>query len=283
MLPQLSDQQFKLFQALISGLAGIQMNETKNALIAGRLAKRLQYYELKSFEDYYRLVEAPGSPERQVFVDLLTTNETHFFREEAHFSFLRDRVLPGWNPARPLRIWSAACSSGQEAYSIAMVLAASNIKAWEIRASDISGAALDRAVNGVYPLDAAEAIPPEYLKQFCLKGTAENENYFKIRDEIQHRVRFLQINLNEALPDSARFHQIWLRNTMIYFNQATRAAIVNRLLDVLEPGGFFITGHSEQVREATTRLEAVQPAVYRKVQEPYARHKIPVGESKNEQ
>ena len=211
------------------------------------------------------IVAAADSPERQVLVDLLTTNETFFFREQAHFDFLRDRIAPHARELPVFRVWSAACSSGEEPYSIAMTLAAAGIERREILASDISRRILDEAAQGVYQLSAAQKIPPAYLREYCWKGRDANADWFKVGKEVRRNVQFRQINLDKSLAGVGKFHMVWLRNAMIYFNDETRRQIVDRVVDQLESRGYFFCGHSETLNRITNRLKMVQPAVYRKI------------------
>lgn len=264
MNPVLSDQELRLFQTLIYDQAGIYMNDNKRALISGRLFKRLRHHGLNSFRDYYRLATEPGSPELQLLVDLLTTNETYFFLEPSHFEYLKT-VVADWPASQSLRVWSAACSSGEEPYSIAMVLAEARVPRRELLASDINQTILDRAARGVYPLRAAEKIPRPYLLKYCWKGKGDNAGFFRMGQELRRGLTFARVNLDRPFPELGRFHMIWLRNAMIYFNNETRRAIVDRIADALEPEGYFFIGHSETLHRITDRMRVVQPAVYRKI------------------
>ena len=169
----ITDREFHDLRAWIHRQAGIHLSDQKKALVRGRLAARLRRFSLSSYGDYFRLLASgDDAQERQVAIDLLTTNETHFFREPAHFEFLRERIAPGATPARPLRVWSAACSSGEEPYSIAMTLASALPDGtWEVFASDLSSRILERARAGQYPLSRARSIPAHHLREHCLKGT----------------------------------------------------------------------------------------------------------------
>ena len=202
--------------------------------------------------------------EVQVMVDLLTTNETYFFREPNHFDFLPKEIVPRCNNRSPLRVWSAASSSGEEAYSIAMLLAETLGGApWEIVGSDICTRVLARAVTGHYGLARTEGIPPDYMRKYCLKGVRSQAGTFLIAPELRQRTRFLQINL--MLPvDTAigEFDVIFLRNVMIYFDAETKRQVVARLVEQLHPGGYFIVGHSESLNGLTDTLRAIKPTIY---------------------
>jgi chemotaxis protein methyltransferase CheR len=260
----LSDGEFVRFRQMIHRIAGISLSPSKKALVAGRLAKRLKHHGLASYQDYFQLIHQ-RQEEMQVAVDLLTTNETHFFREPKHFDFLRRQVLPQHAADRPLRLWSAASSSGQEAYSLAMLLAdVMGEAAWEVFGSDISTKVLEKARAALYPLEQASEISAAYLKAYCLKGIGSQSGSFTLDPALRRRVRFQQINLNEKLPAVGEFDVILLRNVMIYFEAATKQQVVTRLLERLRPGGYFLIGHSESLNGLAHGLTAVQPSVYRK-------------------
>ncbi|HWR76873.1 MAG TPA: protein-glutamate O-methyltransferase CheR [Thiobacillus sp.] len=260
----LNDRDFASFQQMIFSIAGISMTPAKKALVAGRLAKRLKHHGLDSYGAYFQLLSR-HQDEVQVAVDLLTTNETFFFREPKHFDFLRDRILPGHPPGRPFRVWSAASSSGEEAYTLAMVLAERlGEAAWEILGSDICTRVLAKARTGLYPMERTRGIPAASLRAYCLKGVGSQEGCFMIDPVLRRRVSFAQINLNERLPEVGEFDVIFLRNVMIYFQAETKRQVVARLLAKLRPGGFFIVGHSESLNGLTQGLETVAPSIYRK-------------------
>lgn len=263
---ELSDKEFGQFQTMIYEIAGISMSSAKKPLVSGRLAKRVRHHGFESYDEYFRLLTKNGGDgELQMAIDLLTTNETYFFREPKHFAFMREKILPSRKPDRPFRLWSAASSSGEEPYSLAMLLSDVLGEApWEILASDLSTKVLDKARAGVYPLERAEGIPKNYLTRFCLKGTGSQTGKFMIARELRNRVQFRQINLNESLPKVGEFDVIFLRNVMIYFNQETKRQVVARLTPLLAPGGYLIIGHSESLNGVTDVFKAVMPSVYRK-------------------
>ena len=265
-LAALSDADFLRIQAFMYRHAGINLSPAKKALVSGRLQKRLRQRGLNGYGEYFRLVESGREPaETQVAVDLLTTNETYFFRELKHFEFLRDKVLPRLEPGRPCRVWSAACSSGEEPYSIAMLLADRlGSRPWEVLASDISSRVLATARTGHYPMSRGELIPKPYYSRFCLKGVGRQEGTFLVDKTLRARVRFFTANLNQALPKLGEFDVIFLRNVMIYFDAATKLEVVRRLTPLLTVGGYLFTGHSESLHGMDIDLKQVQPAIYRR-------------------
>lgn len=265
-LLSITDREFSQFQSMIFEVAGISMSASKKPLVSGRLAKRVKHHGLDSYDAYFRMLMQGGSEaELQVAIDLLTTNETYFFREPKHFDFMRDKVLPNRRPGKPFRLWSAASSSGEEPYSLAMLLSDVLGEApWEIVASDLSTRVLEKARSGVYPMERAEDIPKHYLSRFCLKGTGNQEGNFMVSRELRGRVKFMQVNLNESLPKLGEFDVIFLRNVMIYFNNETKRQVVGRMIPLLAPGGHLIVGHSESLNGVTEALKVVAPSVYRK-------------------
>lgn len=263
---EITTAEFAQFQRLIYKIAGISLADSKKVLLAGRLGKRLRHYGLTTFGEYYRMVSGGDEDgELQTMVDLLTTNETYFFREEAHFDFLRDVILAGHSPANPFKIWSAASSTGEEIYTLCFVLAeALGLDSpWQVTGSDISTAVLATAQRGLYWLDRTRGLPASYLRKYCLKGVRSQEGSFMIAPEIKRHTRFLQVNLNQTLPAVGRFDVIFLRNVMIYFDAETKRQVVGRLVEQLVPGGHFIVGHSESLNGLTDRLRPIKPTIYR--------------------
>jgi len=267
----LNDSEFQQFQSWLHITAGISLSPSKKALVAGRLAKRLKHYNLNSYGDYFRLItHKEEAAELQLALDLLTTNETHFFREPKHFDFLRSHVLPEAQPGKTFRVWCAACSTGEEPYSIAMTLAeglsiGSFGTPWEIVASDISTRVLEKARSGHYKIERSGGIPKPLLAKYCLKGTGSQQGTFLIEQSLLSRVQFMQVNLNAALPKLGEFDVIFLRNVMIYFNMETKREVVARMLPLLKQGGYFIISHSESLNGITDRLKVLTPSIYRKL------------------
>jgi chemotaxis protein methyltransferase CheR len=262
----LSDAEFGHFQRFIFDAAGITLSSAKKALVTGRLAKRLQARGLQSFGEYFKLLSSgQAADEVQTAVDLLTTNETYFFREPRHFDLLREAAVSERRRTQPFRVWSAASSSGEEAYSMAMVLADCIGDApWEVMGSDISTRVLERARTGHYPLERTRQIPQTYLKRFCLRGIESQEGTLLVERALRARVSFRQINLNTTLPSLQPFDVIFLRNVMIYFNAETKRQVVARILSLLKPGGYFCIGHSESLNDISDAVQAVVPSIYRK-------------------
>jgi len=263
-LADISDREFGQFQSFIYEEAGISLSSLKKAMVCGRLARRVQHHHLPNYGAYFRLLASGNAPaEVQIAIDLLTTNETYFFREPKHFDWLRRVASASRDGRQPFRVWSAASSTGEEAFSIAMVLAdCLGATPWEVLGSDVSARVLARASTGHYSMQRAAHIPEHYLKRFCLRGTGEQEGTLLITRELRERVRFCSVNLNSALPQLGSFDVIFLRNVMIYFSDETKRRVVARLLALLKPGGSFLIGHSESLHGINDTLEPVAPAIY---------------------
>lgn len=259
----LSDADYARFREMLQHRTGISLGEQRKSLVAGRLIKRLRQLETTSFTDYYQRVSR-CSREQQIAIDLLTTNETWFFREPVHFDFLAQEVLPALKQQGSARLWSAACSSGEEPYSLAMLCqrqwSGGN---WEILASDISSRVLDHARRGEYANTRTEGISSADRQRHCRPGPSGN---FTISEELQRKVRFEQINLVAPLPQLGSFDVIFLRNAMIYFNRETKMEVVARMLPLLKPGGYFIVSQMESLYGLTDQLQSVRPSIYRKPQ-----------------
>lgn len=262
----ISPDEFDLIRQLLFDKTGITLSNNKTFLVSGRLAKRLRYHGLKSFHQYYRLLAQQNfqGQEMQIFMNLLTTNETHFFRELPHFEFI-EQQFAHFKRQRNIRIWSAASSSGEEAYSLAMMVADKFLEGqWEIIGTDINSEVLHTAQKGIYPISVADEIPNHLLKKYCLRGIGRLAHCFTIDRFIKKQVKFLQVNLVEQLPDLGQFDIILLRNVMIYFNNDTKEKIVKQMLPKLKPGGYFIVGHSESLHSLQTELKLIRPSIYQK-------------------
>jgi chemotaxis protein methyltransferase CheR len=264
---RLSDTEFVQFQRFIFEAAGITLTDAKKALVSGRLAKRLHACQVKSYGEYLSLLlKGDSGPERQTAVDLLTTNETYFFREPKHFQFLKKEITGGsLRNAAGLRVWSAASSTGEEPYSIAMLLSdCLPGQPWEVVATDISSRVLERARAGHYSMERINHFPPGYLQRFCLKGRDSQEGTLLVQRAVRDKVNFQRVNLNEPLPHLGTFDVIFLRNVLIYFSMDTKRKVVARILNLLKPGGYLFIGHSESLIEVTDAVELISPAIYRR-------------------
>jgi len=266
----ITDREFALFQTLIQREVGIYLAPVKKALLVGRLSKRLRALGLTTFEAYYRrIVDEDDRAERIEMLDCVSTNETHFFREPRQFEFLERQVIPAWKRSGPrtLRIWSAGCSTGEEPFSLAMLLRhhfpVGSGREIEILGTDVSTRALARAEAAVWPIDRASEIPLSYRRAFMMRGTGPQEGRMKAAPEIRELVRFERVNLNdERYPVHGPFHLVFCRNVLIYFQAETKLRVIHRLLDVLSPDGLLFLGHAESLNAVTDRVTTVVPTVY---------------------
>jgi len=254
-------QQFKLW---IYNTAGIDLKETKLKLVEGRLACRLKHYHLDSYAAYFKMITSPNeSVEAQMAIDLLTTNETYFFREPRHFEFLQQKLLTEARKGQNFRLWCAASSTGEEPYTLAMTLAEGlGTTPWQIVASDINQQVLNKARSGHYALERAHNISKQLLHKYCLKGLGTQEGTFLIQKALRDKIQFKQINLINTLPDIGKFDVIFLRNVMIYFDNETRTQVVNQILALLKPGGYLFVSHSESLVGINNQLKIVQPSIF---------------------
>lgn len=264
----ISDAEFGQFRDLMRRTAGVEMAPSKKHLVSGRLTRRLREHRLRSFGEYYRLVASGNAPDEfQRMVDLLTTHETYFFREPKHFDYLAGHVLPQTTPGRELRLWSAASSSGEEAYSLAMVLMdkLGEKTPWQVFASDISHEVLAKARTGIYGMERTEGISDDYRRRFCLRGINGRSGTLQIDPALRQRVRFAPINLNESLAGAGEFDIIFLRNVLIYFDLPTKRQIVSRIVRQLKPQGWLFIGHSESLNGVSSEVSQERPTIYRRL------------------
>jgi chemotaxis protein methyltransferase CheR len=262
----LSPAEFTWISEFIYAQTGIVMKDGKQTLVTGRLGRRLRHHGLTSYSEYFRRLRDPNDPEIRVAIDLLTTNETYFFREPDHFAFVREVMAQRSAGPGPVRIWSAASSTGEEAFSLAMTLADCLPRTeWEVFGTDISSRVVERARRGLYPLDAAAKIPPDLLRKYCLRGKADYDGYLGVHPALTARVDFEHLNLLEPLRSLGRFEMIFLRNVMIYFDLETKRALVQRIRQLLQPGGYLVVSHSETLNGIQDGLTMIKPSVYRSV------------------
>ena len=243
-----SDADFSRLQRMIFDFAGISLNANKKPMAYSRLTKRLRQLNLSTFGEYLDFVQSSGDDEHVRFINALTTNLTYFFREPHHFPIMVDHLMT-MATTEPLVVWSAACSTGEEPYSIAMAVIeafASDAPPIRIIASDLDTEALAAAARGVYPMEKLASLSPQRLKKFFLKGAGAQAGYARIRPELQRLVEFRQVNLHEGPWDiEGPLAAIFCRNVMIYFNKATQSKILARFMPLLRPNGLLFAGHSE--------------------------------------
>lgn len=255
---------FERIRALIHRHAGIILGEGRSQLVYTRLSRRLRALELRRFADYIELL-APGGAEWQQFTNSLTTNLTAFFREQHHFPVLA-RHARGLR-RRPLHVWSAATSTGEEAYSIAIALADAFGRVdppVRILATDLDTDVLETARRGIYPLQRLELLEPRLRRRYFRRGSGRHAGFGRVIPELQRLITFRQLNLLDATwPLSQRFDAIFCRNVMIYFDKPTQARLLEKFVQALQPDGLFFAGHAESFAHARAVVEPLGRTVYR--------------------
>ena len=274
-VPPLREPEFVLFRDLIHKQAGIWLGPTKQALLFGRLGRRVRELQLRSFGAYFRHLVSGADPEELTrMLECICTHETHFFREPRHFTFLEEQLFPYLKGraaqglrSRHVKVWSAGCSTGEEPYSLAISLSA-HLPAqagWtcEVLATDLSSRVLEKAREGIFPVDREAEIPRALLTRFVLQGTGTQEGRIKARPELRSMIRFERLNLNDAsYPVDGPFDFIFCRNVLIYFEQGGKRAVIERLVKHLGPDGLLFLGHAESLLGVSTGLTALLPTVY---------------------
>ena len=267
----ITNEEFRKLTEYIKANYGIQLKEEKKALVTSRLQNVLVQMNFKNFSEYYNYIMGDKSGEAVVtLMNKITTNHTYFMREPEHFYYLRDNVLPYLKDtvtSKDLRIWSAGCSSGEEPYTLAMILDeyfGKDKKLWDskILATDISNKALEEALKGVYSNSDIAPLPPAWKNNYFQKFDEENH---VVTNAIKNEIIFRRFNLmTQQFSFKKKFHVIFCRNVMIYFDAETRNELVNRFYEATEVGGYLFVGHSESLNREATKYKYIKPAVYRK-------------------
>ena len=265
----LSEKTFRDISALMHETVGLSFADSKKPLISSRLASRIQKLGLETYDDYLALIRnEDDGVEFQVAVDLLTTNETYFFREPEHYELLESEL--SGKAQKPLSIWSAASSFGDEAYSTAILLSDLQERGdigrdWSILGTDISDRALRSANEAVFHEERLRNVSEERLKRYCLRGEGESEGLVQMQPRLRERVRFGWLNLCRPIESLGPFDVIFLRNVLIYFDPATKSEVVDRVLTQLKPGGIFFIGTAEGRVPGRTPLKTLIPGGFRKI------------------
>ncbi len=271
---EITDHEFQRISRLVYDQCGINLTEGKRELVKARLGKRIRNGPFRSFQDYYEYVLNDDTGQELIqLLDSITTNFTFFFREPSHFDYLRKEILPsltdrGRDDKRFLRVWSAACSSGEEPYSIAITLleAIGHPFLWDlsILATDISTKVIRAAQTGIFPKERIRSVPPPLIKKYFLRGEGSWKDYVKVKEEVRKLVQFRRLNLMEPFDHPEPFDCIFCRNVMIYFDKKAQSALVNRLYECLKEGGYLLIGHSESLTGISHPFKYVRPAIYKK-------------------
>ncbi|MBN8219261.1 MAG: methyltransferase domain-containing protein [Spirochaetes bacterium] len=261
---QITDKEFDAIARLVYQRAGIHLTSVKKNLVVSRLSRRLRTLDLPDFTAYLEhLGRLPESdPEYEELINRISTNKTDFFREPVHIDFVREKILP---TVKHLDLWSAACSSGEEPYSLAIMLQeAQPFVPFTLTASDISTKVLGEAQEGLYELEKLAPVSKPLLAKYFLKGTGRWEGYAKVKPILSQSVHFRQVNLMDAkLPFSASFDVIFLRNVLIYFDRPTKQALLSRLESYLKPGGHLLLGLSDSLIGVSDHFTALGHSIYR--------------------
>jgi chemotaxis protein methyltransferase CheR len=265
--PALGARDFEQIRQLAYGTFGLDLKPGKEELVSARLRRLLRKGGFRSFQDYYRHVLADQTGAAlAAMIDALATNHTAFLREPDHFTFLRDAVLPALANRDPVELWCAACSTGEEVWTLAMILnEACPQRRISIEAGDISSKALKAAQAAEYPLDRCQGIPPTWFSRYFVAGKGAVKIY-TVAPRLRTQASFRRLNLVENFSWNRLFPVIFCRNVMIYFDRQTQERVVAKLSSMLEPGGYLFVGHAESLTRIAHSLDYVRPAVYRKPQ-----------------
>ena len=276
-MPPITDPDFQFLRQLVYDQSSIQLGEEKKDMVCTRLNNRLATLGLASVEEYCALLKSNSEPgEITHLIDALSTNFTTFFREIEHFKFLKEQIVPEFQAGSllrsqgPFRAWSAACSTGEEPYSMAIVLAACfqaiDPASWHIFASDISTRVLEKATQGIYEENRVQLPNAAWLARYFQKGQGEWEGHYRVKRALRDQITFEHMNLLQpGMRMSERYHLIFCRNVMIYFDDATTEQLAERLSHQLHEGGYLVLGHAEYLTKRPHGLVQIKPSIYRKV------------------
>jgi len=272
---ELSAESFARLASYITSELGIKMPEAKVTMVQSRLLRRVRELRLASVDQYAEYFFADShNEERQHFINAVTTNKTDFFREPEHFTYLREVALPAWTreahrAGGRFQVWSAGCSSGEEPYTLAMVLSEYARRQsgfdFAILATDVSTKVLDRARAGIYTEEQILPVPVEMRGRYLLRSRKDEERMARVVSGLRSKVSFHQLNFMDGdYGVRNSFDAVFFRNVMIYFDRATQEAVIHKLCRNLTPGGYLFAGHSESLAGLDIPLEAVRASIYRK-------------------
>jgi len=267
----ITDDEFNKLRKLVFDIAGITLAESKRELVISRFSRRLRALDLSTFSDYYNFIITDGSGEIQNFINSITTNKTDFFRENHHFEFIINSFIPEVvaKKQESVKVWSAGCSTGEEPYTIAMVLhnylvEKHGIKA-KILATDIDTNVLSFASKGIYREEVMDPVDGNLLSKYFLRGKDNSSGFYKAKEVIKDMITFRQLNfIAEEFPIKTHFDIIFCRNVIIYFNNETKSYVLNKLNSYIKPGGYFIIGHSEAIFDMVEGLKYLKNTIYNK-------------------
>ncbi len=268
----MSDGNFDRIRQFVSQHTGIVLSDVKKDMVYGRLSKRVRTGRYNNFDAFCNALDAGDQEEQEFLINAITTNLTSFFRESYHFEFLAKTIIPELiktnNSSRRIRIWSAGCSTGEEAYSIAMTLkeSISDIEQWDVKilATDLDANVIAHAKAGIYRTDRVTELAHGQIKRWFKQGRGVNANHVKVRQELQDLIIFKRLNLLHDWPMKGTFDVIFCRNVVIYFDKETQRILFDRYADILKPDGHLFIGHSESLFKVTTRFDNLGKTIYRK-------------------
>ena len=267
-----TERDFKLVQKLVADHTGINLTDAKKDLVYGRLSKRIRKLDLSSFQEYISYVEDDHESELINFINAITTNLTSFFRENHHFEYLRNTLIPELiarnEDTRRIRIWSAGCSTGEEPYSIAITVleALQNYSNWDVKilATDLDTNVVATAKAGIYKDERVTGIDKKKLKRWFLNGSGKNLGKVRVSSELQDIITFKQLNLMTQWPMKDKFDIIFCRNVVIYFDKPTQKVLFDRYANILRNNGTLIIGHSETLFKVSDRFKPIGNTIYEK-------------------
>lgn len=272
---QLSEAEFKRIQTFMLDSLGIKLSPIKIVMVNSRLIKRLKCTGITNFKDYLDYAMSPEgkkSGEYECMIDELTTHKTEFFRESEHFNFLREKILPNVKSDRfdQFKIWSAGCSTGEEAYTMAMTLSEFQLVNtgfdYIIYATDISNASVMKAFRAIYNKETVRSVNQNLVKKYFLAGKDDNENKIRVVKNLREKVHFSILNLvDDYFFQNNSLDVVFCRNTLIYFDDQSKREVVRKLIEKVKPGGYFFVGLSETVTQYSTAIKQVSPSVYVKI------------------
>jgi chemotaxis protein methyltransferase CheR len=274
----ITESEYEFVRKIVYENSRINLGPSKKELVMARLSKRLRALDLASYADYINLLKSPaGCDEMTNLIDSISTNHTYFFREPQHFDFLSQVILPqfceqeGKAPGHTFKVWSAATSSGEEPYTISLILDdyfTTRVKGWNwnILCTDISTRVLAKAEQGIFAKDRLGPVRPDWLIRYFDKGVGESDGYFRVKESIRRNLNFTALNLlAPSYPFRETFQVIFCRNVMIYFDRETQQELIEKMYPLIEPGGYLIIGHAESLTNIKHPLKLVKPSIYRKV------------------
>ena len=268
---QFTDNDFARVKKVVYDFAGIDLNESKKNLVYNRLAKRIRFLSQSSFHEYLNYVDQQGEEEFVHLINAITTNLTFFFRENHHFEFLAETAIPRIiernQSTKKIRIWSAGCSTGEEPYSIAIVLKEVAPPGWDVKviATDLDSNVVETGRRGVYKIDRLKGVTDARKKRWFLKGSGSNEGNVRVKSELQEIIEFGQLNLMNDWPIRDSIDIIFCRNVVIYFDKETQARLFDRYAERLPMGGHLFIGHSESLYKVCDRFNLLGKTIYERV------------------